>query len=128
MLILSIFSFFFFNDTATTEIYTLSLHDALPISAIPQTDPSCAIAYWGIAISQRPNPLAGPFDTAALKNGLEAIEKGQAIGAKATRERDWLAAAREFFKDYESVAQEVRTSNYARAMRALAAKYPEDDE
>src|SRR3712207_8920403 len=26
---------FFFNDTATTEIYTLSLHDALPISAIP---------------------------------------------------------------------------------------------
>src|SRR2546425_11617241 len=28
---LSFFSFFFFNDTATTEIYTLSLHDALPI-------------------------------------------------------------------------------------------------
>src|SRR2546430_3992352 len=27
-----IFFFFFFNDTATTEIYTLSLHDALPIS------------------------------------------------------------------------------------------------
>src|SRR5205823_8265653 len=27
----SLFSFFFFNDTATTEIYTLSLHDALPI-------------------------------------------------------------------------------------------------
>src|SRR2546430_7870236 len=26
-------TFFFFNDTATTEIYTLSLHDALPISA-----------------------------------------------------------------------------------------------
>src|SRR5256885_13440580 len=29
--------FFFFNDTATTEIYTLSLHDALPISADNQT-------------------------------------------------------------------------------------------
>src|SRR5690348_18425795 len=28
------FFFFFFNDTATTEIYTLSLHDALPISAL----------------------------------------------------------------------------------------------
>src|SRR3990170_8720823 len=28
----SFFFFFFFNDTATTEIYTLSLHDALPIS------------------------------------------------------------------------------------------------
>src|SRR2546429_9935277 len=33
MLLASLFSlFFFFNDTATTEIYTLSLHDALPIS------------------------------------------------------------------------------------------------
>src|SRR5438094_8730404 len=35
-----IYFFFFFNDTATTEIYTLSLHDALPISAgraAPQT-------------------------------------------------------------------------------------------
>src|SRR5260370_159413 len=28
--------FFFFNDTATTEIYTLSLHDALPISPLPK--------------------------------------------------------------------------------------------
>src|SRR2546425_9651830 len=32
MRFLSLFFFFFFNDTATTEIYTLSLHDALPIS------------------------------------------------------------------------------------------------
>src|SRR5437773_5701012 len=30
-----LFSYFFFNDTATTEIYTLSLHDALPISQDP---------------------------------------------------------------------------------------------
>src|SRR2546428_6546853 len=33
--------FFFFNDTATTEIYTLSLHDALPISCQPDF-PFCA--------------------------------------------------------------------------------------
>src|SRR2546426_8265077 len=32
---LLVFFFFFFNDTATTEIYTLSLHDALPISSTP---------------------------------------------------------------------------------------------
>src|SRR5256885_9224522 len=31
------FFFFFFNDTATTEIYTLSLHDALPISPVAPT-------------------------------------------------------------------------------------------
>src|SRR2546430_8955532 len=33
--------FFFFNDTATTEIYTLSLHDALPISEPPDGVRSC---------------------------------------------------------------------------------------
>src|SRR5688572_32750873 len=32
-----LFAFFFFNDTATTEIYTLSLHDALPISCSSKT-------------------------------------------------------------------------------------------
>src|SRR6266511_3303565 len=32
--ILLFFFFFFFNDTATTKIYTLSLHDALPISSV----------------------------------------------------------------------------------------------
>ena len=32
-LLYCVFFVFFFNDTATTEIYTLSLHDALPISA-----------------------------------------------------------------------------------------------
>src|SRR3712207_7522010 len=32
-----VLSFFFFNDTATTEIYTLSLHDALPISVVTRS-------------------------------------------------------------------------------------------
>src|SRR2546422_8468551 len=36
---LGVLDFFFFNDTATTEIYTLSLHDALPILAIPDERP-----------------------------------------------------------------------------------------
>src|SRR6202140_1903797 len=43
-------AFFFFNDTATTEIYTLSLHDALPIllgvlCAVPALSQSCAMCY-----------------------------------------------------------------------------------
>src|SRR2546430_12873172 len=40
--------FFFFNDTATTEIYTLSLHDALPISLVA-VSPS---ATWCAAVSR----------------------------------------------------------------------------
>src|SRR3989338_6980654 len=43
------FSVFFFNDTATTEIYTLSLHDALPISdvtEIPSTSRKERLAFF----------------------------------------------------------------------------------
>src|SRR5260370_16468197 len=38
-------SFFFFNDTATTEIYTLSLHDALPISSRRRKLRACLFSY-----------------------------------------------------------------------------------
>src|SRR3954451_8019499 len=39
--------FFFFNDTATTEIYTLSLHDALPISRLCRSrTPPCPAVSW----------------------------------------------------------------------------------
>src|SRR5438876_11848651 len=42
-----IFFFFFFNDTATTEIYTLSLHDALPISLLGGGGPPRAAGATG---------------------------------------------------------------------------------
>src|SRR3712207_7264461 len=45
---------FFFNDTATTEIYTLSLHDALPISARP--------ARAAAAPQRRVRAESGPLD------------------------------------------------------------------
>src|SRR2546421_8434144 len=48
--LLCLSSFFFFNDTATTEIYTLSLHDALPISACRR---SCARRPAWRPLSQR---------------------------------------------------------------------------
>src|SRR6478672_13283073 len=40
-----VFFFFFFNDTATTEIYTLSLHDALPICG-PRWPSRCPWSCW----------------------------------------------------------------------------------
>src|SRR5258707_6430641 len=47
------FFFFFFNDTATTEIYTLSLHDALPIFA-PTTPPGRG--EWPRSAGRRSGP------------------------------------------------------------------------
>src|SRR2546425_9843011 len=55
LLLFFVFFFFFFNDTATTEIYTLSLHDALPISgrsasSWPAASLTCAVScsVWPI--------------------------------------------------------------------------------
>src|SRR6266496_6865765 len=45
MPVLLFFLLFFFNDTATTEIYTLSLHDALPISAADLGDHAAAVIW-----------------------------------------------------------------------------------
>src|SRR2546430_9977570 len=46
MILLLLFFFFFFNDTATTEIYTLSLHDALPICSAKRWLPNWLETCW----------------------------------------------------------------------------------
>src|SRR2546430_17117601 len=51
--LLSTAYFFFFNDTATTEIYTLSLHDALPISIEYECPPQTAGVRCGEETRQR---------------------------------------------------------------------------
>ncbi|MBR1232006.1 hypothetical protein [Bradyrhizobium sp. AUGA SZCCT0182] len=89
-------------------------------------DPQCEIAYWGIAISTRPNPLILPLTTAVLKSGSEAVEKGKAIGAKTERERDWLAAIERYYKDFDKVDQTERGLAYEKAMETLIQRYPDD--
>src|SRR2546427_7236149 len=54
---LLIFIFFFFNDTATTEIYTLSLHDALPICCC---SPYWWWAWWSASCRPRPSSTNRP--------------------------------------------------------------------
>ena len=50
-------------NRAVALLHSFEFGDAIKgFTAALAKDPSCAIAYWGIAISQRPNPLVGPFD------------------------------------------------------------------
>ena len=59
---------FFFNDTATTEIYTLSLHDALPISdEMREVAAALQLKRSRVSFSTRPGPTA-----AALPKGQRA--------------------------------------------------------
>jgi tetratricopeptide (TPR) repeat protein len=92
-----------------------------------KTDPQCAIAYWGIALSLLWNPHTTPA-AQNLADGAAALEKAKSVGAKTERERDYLAALGAMYADYDKVDHRTRLLAYAKAMEALAAKYPNDDE
>jgi tetratricopeptide (TPR) repeat protein len=92
-------------------------------------DGTCTIAYWGIALSDWGNPFApGIIDTRLLQLGRESAERGARLGAKTERERAYLAAVSNLFRDFETMPQPARLFAYRNAMRDVAAKYPEDHE
>src|SRR3989454_12582301 len=66
---------FFFNDTATTEIYTLSLHDALPICARHRAEPGAA-AGAPPAAALPAEPVPPPSDGDADDRALAARRGG----------------------------------------------------
>src|SRR3954469_553156 len=97
-------------------------------TAIAEKEPSCAMAYWGIAISQRPNPLVGPFPGDVLKRGWDWVEKARTASQKTEREIAWIEALAAYYQDYATVPQPTRTANYEAAMARLSARYPDDAE
>jgi hypothetical protein len=90
-------------------------------------DPQCAIAYWGIALSYLYNPHAPP-PPESFSLGLEAVKKGQALGAKTQRERDYIDAIAAMYVDYDKVDHRARVQRYLAAEEQVAARYPDDDE
>jgi hypothetical protein len=92
-------------------------------------DPSCGIAYWGMALSRWGNPFAAGVKPASqLRPGLEAIEKGRAAGAKTDRERAYIDAAAKLFERFDTVDQRTRVLAYRDAMERVAATYADDTE
>src|SRR5215203_7245305 len=97
MLFVLLCFFFFFNDTATTEIYTLSLHDALPISPVlatatstapmPSSAAACSAVAW---VSWKPSDpvqaLAPPeLRTTARARSPASTWRLQSTGAAGKR-------------------------------------------
>jgi Tfp pilus assembly protein PilF len=95
--------------------------------SVLQADPDCGIAYWGIALSLWNNPH-NPPPAPNLAPALAAIEKAKSVGAKSERESDFINALSVLYTDYDKVDYRTRLQAYLKAMEALAAKYPGDDE
>jgi len=93
-----------------------------------EQDPHCAMAYWGIALDLLGNTLASRPSAADAQSAWEALEKARAIDVKTEREREWLDAIRAYYSNYDSIPADTRLLAYARAMQALAKKYPDDFE
>jgi Tfp pilus assembly protein PilF len=92
-----------------------------------EADPGCGIAWWGIALSLWNNPHNQP-PAPNLAPALAAINKAKDVGAKSERERDFIDALAVLYTDYDKIDYPVRLQAYLKAMAALAAKYPDDDE
>jgi hypothetical protein len=96
-------------------------------TAIAEAEPSCAMAYWGMAMSQW-YPLWFPPSPAMLKSGAAAVAKGLAVPPATERERAYLEAIGRFYQNSDTLDHRTRAVAYAQAMDELHTKYPDDRE
>jgi hypothetical protein len=97
-------------------------------NGVLKKDPSCTIAYWGIALSRWTNPFSATRGNPTLQLGWEAVQAASATPPKTPRERDYIAAVTLLFKDYATVDQRTRVLAYESAMEKLTQAYPNDME
>src|SRR5262245_14740379 len=96
-------------------------------SDVVKLEPSCAMGYWGVAMSLY-HPLWEPPDTVALQQGWTAIEKAKSVGAKTDREKDYIVAIEAFYKDTDKRDHHTRALAYEKAMEQVYLRYPADRE
>ena len=91
-------------------------------------DPGCAMAWWGIAMAEWGNPFGGIRTTEALERGTAAVQEAEAMGAATDRERAYVAAIGELYRDFASTSQRSRIVAYERAMEGVHRAHPHDSE
>ncbi|MFZ0461705.1 MAG: hypothetical protein WBD23_10925 [Candidatus Acidiferrales bacterium] len=92
---------------------------------VAQQDPTCAMAYWGKAMSLYHQLWDWPSDD-TLKEGFQDTMQAQKLRAKTDRERMYIVAAGVFFQDNPSLSRATRIKAYSNWMNRLFTKYPDD--
>jgi hypothetical protein len=95
-------------------------------AAAAAADSTCAMAFWGQAMSLL-HPLWTPPSSADARVAVSAIGRGLAP-AKTTRERDYLRAVRAYYADYDRTDPKARLLRYALAMDSVRRHNPSDRE
>ncbi|HUE79049.1 MAG TPA: hypothetical protein VMN38_05410 [Sphingomicrobium sp.] len=96
-------------------------------AAAAEADPTCGIAYWGVAKSNY-HPLWAAPSPAELEKAGAALAKAKAAGARSEREREYIAALESFYRDAATVDHKTRAHAYAAALGELSKRYPDDRE
>jgi hypothetical protein len=94
---------------------------------IAHDDPGCAMAYWGIAMSQWHQVSDWP-DANGMNVAQQALSKADALKAGSDREQGYIAALGLFYRDLQKQNPLLRAVAYSDAMEALHLKYPSDNE
>jgi tetratricopeptide (TPR) repeat protein len=92
---------------------------------ITKKDSACAMAHWGVALSLFHQIWERP-DEPALKRGWSEMEQAQKLDAKTDRERGYIFALSEFYRDYGTRDHMQRAAAYSEAMGKLYEEYPND--
>src|SRR4029079_5116145 len=80
-------------DRAIAVLHSFEFPAAIAgFEQVLKADPSCGIAAWGIAMSVWGNPFAGLRAARVIQDGQAAAERAQTIGAKTSREREYIDA------------------------------------
>jgi hypothetical protein len=95
--------------------------------AVAAKDPSCAIAYWGIAMTWY-HPIWAPPNAQELAAGTAAAKKAAELSATTDRERGYVAAIGVFYRDTDRLNHKARAQAYSAAMEQLAKQLPDDHE
>ncbi len=93
-------------------------------------DPSCAMAQWGVALSLWGNPFAPkPYHSEqAIQEAWTAVSQAAALRTGTERERAYLGAVTELWRDAGTREPRARLSAYTQAMEQVATQYAEDRE
>ncbi|HST21929.1 MAG TPA: hypothetical protein VLR90_12465 [Blastocatellia bacterium] len=94
---------------------------------VTKEEPRCAMAYWGIAMSNY-HPIWAPPTPAELGRGRTAVEQALSTGGKNERENDLIAALEAFYKDSDNLDHRARSLAYEKAMERAHLRYPQDHE
>jgi tetratricopeptide (TPR) repeat protein len=89
--------------------------------------PACAMAYWGVAMSNYHTLLAPPT-AAELQKGSKAIAIAVSIPSKTKKEADYINAASAFYAGWEKTDHATRFASFEKAMEKLHSTYPDDTE